>query len=141
MQYLASRSYTAQCQPALPVSLQEEKSDNQRNNRHQRSGQNQGKEQLGATVCARLGVPRCQTQGEWVIGGIAQDQQRQEVVVPCCHKREQQDRHKTRNKNPERYTPEDAHFTSSISTSTIQKLHGNRLFSTHPPIEYTQLSS
>src|SRR5713101_8090227 len=26
-QYLASRSYTAQCQSALPVSLQEEKSD------------------------------------------------------------------------------------------------------------------
>src|SRR6266446_3520532 len=120
MQYLASRSYTAERQPALPVSLQEEKSDNQRNNRHQRPGQNQGIEQLGATVRARLGVPRCQTQGEWVVGGIAQDQQRQEVVVPCCHKREQQDCHKTGNKNPERYTPEDAHFTSSIYTCSIQ---------------------
>src|SRR5260370_33524721 len=105
MQYLASRSYTAQCQPALPVSLQEEKSDNQRNNRHQRSGQNQGKEQLATTVCARLGVPRCQTQGEWVVGGIAHDQKRREVVVLCCDKRAQQDGHKTRNKTPDRTTP------------------------------------
>src|SRR2546421_9561142 len=120
MQYLASRSYTAERQPALPVSLQEEKSDDQRKNRYQRPGQNQGVEQLGTTVRTRLGVPRCQTQREWVIGGIAQDQQRQEIVVPCCHKREQQDCHKTGNKNPERYTPEDAHFTSSIYTCSIQ---------------------
>src|SRR5256885_869780 len=71
MQYLASRSYTAERQPALPVSLQEEKSDDQRKNRYQRPGQNQGVEQLGTTVRTRLGVPRCQTQREWVIVGIA----------------------------------------------------------------------
>src|SRR5215469_6939331 len=119
MHYLASRSYTAERQPALPVSLQEEKSDDQRKNRYQRPGQDQGKEQLSTTVRARLGVPRCQTQGEWVVGGIAQDQQRQEVIVPCCHKREQQDCHKARSKNPERYTPEGTHFTSPIYTRSI----------------------
>src|SRR6266705_6884540 len=102
MQYLASRSYTAERQPTLPVSLQKEKSDDQRKNRYQRPGQNQGIEQLGTTVRTRLGIPRCQTQGEWVVGGFAQGKERQEVVVPCCHKRKQQDRDKTGNKNPER---------------------------------------
>src|SRR5258708_20795599 len=124
MQFLASRSYTAERQSALPVSLQEEKSDDQRKNRYQRPGQDQGKEQLGATVRTRLGVPRCQTEGEWIVGGIAQDQQGQEEVVPCCHKREQQDRHKTRNENPAPYTPEHNHFTTSIYTYGLHRLVG-----------------
>src|SRR6266566_5889053 len=75
MQYLDSRFHAAKCQPALPVALQEEKADYQWDNGYQRPGYDKSIQKLGATVRACLSIPRCQSQCEWIVRGVAQDQQ------------------------------------------------------------------
>src|SRR6266581_9380911 len=75
MQYLDSRFHAAKCQPALPVALQEEKADYQRDDGYQRPGYDEGVQKLGAAVRTRLSIPRCQPQCEWIVCGVAQNKQ------------------------------------------------------------------
>ena len=109
----------------LPVLLQAQERDHQRDDRDQRARDHQVLDRLPASG-GRLVLPLVQTDRERIPVRVLEHDQRQEVVVPRRHDREQGRGHDARREQWQRHLEERAQLARAVHASGLEQLgrHG-----------------
>ena len=121
----------ARGEAGLPVLLQAQERDDQRDDRDQRARDHQVLDRLAASG-ARLVLPLVQTDRQRIPVRILQHDQRQEVVVPRRHDREQGRRNDARSQQRQGHLEERAELRRSIDPCGLEQFRRNRLLGEDP---------